>query len=137
MTMVSLVYASRTQELNERVIGDILATARANNEKAGITGALHFSSKYFLQCLEGERSAVNTLYQNIMKDERHTQPVILVYEQIDERRFSRWSMAYVGESVANEHLFFKYSGIAEFNPYQMSGPSSEFLLRELVQAGDA
>ena len=43
----------------------ILAASQRNNQRVGITGALCLSSGIFLQQLEGDRTAVNTLYHRI------------------------------------------------------------------------
>lgn len=69
MFLVSLLYASsRSSGWSESDIYQILSASRQNNEKSGVTGCLSFDGEYFLQCLEGSRSAVNQTYQQIIND---------------------------------------------------------------------
>lgn len=93
---VRLVYASRSlgnATLSE--LTDMLARARERNAEHGVTGVLAFDSRYFLQLLEGERSAVNATYNRITQDPRHGDITLLVYEQGVERLFAEWSMGWV------------------------------------------
>lgn len=50
---------------------------------------LCFSNEYFLQCLEGSRTAVNNTYQQILNDKRHHNVIMLNYTQIPEREFEK------------------------------------------------
>ncbi len=95
MNMVRLIYMSHFNgSANPHDIQDILAISRKNNEEWGITGALCYNPNYFLQCLEGPRDSVNTLYKQILCDERHQEVTLLEYCDIHERKFEKWSMAY-------------------------------------------
>ena len=134
MFLVQLVYISKAREnLNDSDIKDILSLSKENNGKQGITGLLSFNHNYFLQCLEGSRSAVNDVYQRILNDPRHTDAVILSYETIDYRYFGSWSMAYVPSSSLTQEMILTYGSSKEFDPYKMSGESALLLLSELAE----
>jgi hypothetical protein len=92
---------------------------------------LCFSNEYFLQCLEGSRTAVNNTYQQILNDKRHHNVIMLNYTQIPEREFETWSMGYVPQSQLTELLNLKYSGNIDFNPFKMSGESAHLLILTL------
>ena len=62
-------------------------------KQLAVTGALSLSNGIFLQCLEGERSAVNALYHHILKDKRHNKPEVLALEEITQRQFDPVSIA--------------------------------------------
>ena len=131
--LVRLLYASRAAaDVDHDVLLDILRQSKADNPKAGITGALCYSEGTFLQVLEGGRSAVNTLYNRIAADARHTDVVLLSYEEIGERRFAGWSMGQVNMSLVNPALLLKYSERARLDPYAVSGKASMALFEELV-----
>lgn len=62
MFLVRLVYASQISDhFSADDIESILKKARKNNKKLNVTGLLCFNRKYFLQCLEGSRTNVNTI----------------------------------------------------------------------------
>jgi hypothetical protein len=76
-------------------IGAIVQTSQKNNPKFGITGLLFFDGEFFMQCLEGSKENVNTLYHHIARDQRHQNLMILSYQSIEHREFSHWAMGYV------------------------------------------
>jgi hypothetical protein len=131
--LVRLMYASRAvPAVDQEELLAILKKSKANNPKAGVTGVLCFSEGVFMQVLEGGRSAVNKLYNRIAADARHTEVVLLNYEEISERRFGGWSMGQVNMSRLNPALLLKYSECAKLDPYAVSGKISMALFDELV-----
>jgi hypothetical protein len=85
--------------------GEIFATARRNNRRLGVTGALMTSEDTFVQTLEGEEDAVRDLYATIGRDDRHHDVTLLREEVVDDRTFGRWSMARVsGDGGADIRL---------------------------------
>lgn len=132
MYLVRLVYASRVvRPLDDGDLEQILHSARENNKDAAITGMLCFHRKFFLQCLEGSRSEVNRVYQHILNDKRHTEIVILDYQEIVSREFDEWAMGYMPESTLTESINMKYSGTKEFTPFEMLGESCHQMMIEL------
>jgi hypothetical protein len=99
-----------------------------------VTGALCLCSneRIFIQVLEGGRAAVNALYRKLLADARHTEVVLLAYEEIDERRFAGWSMGQVNMQRLNPALLLKYSESARLDPYSVSGKATAALFDELV-----
>jgi len=134
MILVRLIYTSTvTEDFVPAEIDHILKTARANNKNRNVTGLLCFNNTFFLQCLEGSREQVNNTYQKILNDKRHTNITILSYSEIIEREFHEWSMGYMPNSSLTTPLNLKYSSTPDFNPYEMSGDSTQrlmFLLKE-------
>jgi hypothetical protein len=96
-----LIYVSRnalpgSADQIEDAIAAILATARRNNARAGVTGALLYNPDCFAQVLEGESSGVQATYARIACDSRHRQTEVLCFEPIARRDFADWSMASAG-----------------------------------------
>jgi hypothetical protein len=95
--MIRLIYVSQARrDLTESDLQAILATSRRTNQALGITGILTYHPHGFMQCLEGEREAVEKIYARILCDSRHTEVKTLAYDTIDKRLFPLWAMAYVG-----------------------------------------
>jgi hypothetical protein len=131
--LVRLMYASRAvPAVDQEELVAILKKSKANNPRAGVTGVLCFSEGIFMQVLEGGRAAVNQLYNRIAADARHSDVVLLHYEEIAERRFAGWSMGQVNMARLNPALLLKYSECAKLDPFAVSGKVSMALFDELV-----
>lgn len=71
-----LKYVSRfSGSLSRSEIDDIVERAVQNNRTLGITGMMMASGGIFFQVLEGPSQAVDTLYEKIASDPRHTDMV--------------------------------------------------------------
>jgi hypothetical protein len=85
--------------LKDRDIESILASSRRNNGAGGITGMLLYSTGVFIQALEGEHNAVETLYNRIADDPRHANIAIISDQMVAERSFGDWAMGFVEASA--------------------------------------
>ena len=131
--LVRLVYVSRSVLAAEVANTEsILASSKAHNAAQGITGILCHGGGIFLQALEGGRVQVNALYAQLIKDPRHTDVVLLHYEEIKERRYSGWSMGQVNLAKLHASVVLKYSETPQLDPYAVSGDVSLTLLEELM-----
>lgn len=95
-----LMYRSRNLIPPERVkkeLGALFGAARSNNKRQHITGALLLDGEHYVQVLEGDETLVRELYEHIAKDPRHDSVALLESGTVEQRVFSRWSMAQVGE----------------------------------------
>jgi hypothetical protein len=86
------------------VLASILAAARRNNMRIGVTGALLYTARRFAQVLEGPPEAVDSIFETIQCDLRHDHVTVLEVSHPPERAFADWSMAFVDASVAAEDL---------------------------------
>ena len=122
--MHQVVYSSAAVEaFSEAQLTELLANARANNERLGVTGMLLYHEGSFLQVVEGEAEVLDHLFQKIGKDKRHHRVVPLLKRQVDERHFDNWKMGF----VAAKNL-----------PKSMPGYSDYLRLRgDPVDAGNA
>ena len=131
--LVQCLYASRaTTALTESHIDSILEQSRSNNPMLGLTGILCFTDDVFIQVLEGGRDEVCELFNNIIRDNRHSDVTILAFEEIAQRRFSNWTMGKVDISKVNPGLLLRYSEKPRLDPFSCSGHATMALLRELV-----
>ena len=131
--LVRCLYASRpVAPLDAAALDRILEQSRRNNPAAGVTGLLCVSDNLFLQVLEGGRDEVCDLYNAIVRDDRHTQVRLLVYEEIAERRFGNWTMGQVSIAKLNPAMLLKYFRRAELDPFEASGQATLALLGDLV-----
>jgi hypothetical protein len=133
--LVRLLYASRAVEsIGADIIDEILAQSRTRNVEHGVTGVLCVcqSGDVFMQALEGARDEVNRLYNNILRDSRHRDVMLLAYDEIDQRRFAGWRMGCVDLAKVNVSLVLKYSEQPKLDPFSISGRVALSLLEELI-----
>ncbi|BBB31137.1 BLUF domain-containing protein [Neptunomonas japonica] len=101
--LVHCVYTSaQTIEFSQDDIVALLEKARIKNSALGVTGMLLCDSGSFFQILEGTPEAVMSLLTVIQRDKRHDRVVKVIYESIEVRDFSEWTMGYSG--VTREDL---------------------------------
>lgn len=133
MTMVRLIYASRlARGVGADDLQHILDSSRKNNEENGITGALCYDPRAFLQCLEGPRDHINALYTAIVRDDRHRDVTLIEYADIHQREFETWSMAFVRTDELDRQLLIKYSSSREFDPFEMSALQAGAFIADLA-----
>lgn len=134
MNIVRLTYVSRlARDCGPDALGKIMAVSRQNNKKLGVTGALCYSPRGFLQILEGPANAVNELYNRIVKDARHSAVTLLEYAPIPYRDFENWSMAYVRADEIAHALLRKFSTRHVFDPFEMGPAQARGFLMAVAQ----
>ena len=93
--MFQLVYiSSARQSFCENDLGELLAVARRNNKRVGVTGLLLCGGRRFLQALEGPEKNVAFIFDKIRADERHCAVVELARRNVEAREFGDWDMAF-------------------------------------------
>ena len=121
MNLVRLIYTSRfAKQITTRDLQAILESSRSKNPNLCITGVLCYSPGCFLQAMEGPRKHVNELYRKIINDDRNLDVVLLDYSEVEERRFSDWSMAYISTEMLPAKEILRFSSSRDFNPFEMS-----------------
>jgi hypothetical protein len=102
MALHEIIYLSRASEpMSTEALAALLEKSRIDNVARGITGVLIYHQQEFLQLIEGERKAVETLYQAICNDVRHQQTYTMWSNPITERSFADWAMGFVAPREAD------------------------------------
>ena len=121
-----LMYRSRNKipaDQRKAELGPLFSTARSNNKKQQITGALLIYGDWFAQVLEGAEGPVRALFATIEADPRHENISVIQSGTAGERLFSRWAMARVSEDGEPDiRLIAHADGIA---PAMSRGTSPE------------
>lgn len=141
--LVQIIYISRstfiTSETSTGIepnVARILHKSRSNNVKNGLVGVLYFGNGNFFQCLEGEEEAVDTLYQKLEADPRHTNVTLLSKKRITTQSFSNWAMKYVPIDQAMQKLLLD-NGYASFDPYIFDDGMTQKVIELLMKVNDA
>ncbi|WP_426103553.1 BLUF domain-containing protein [Massilia sp. TSP1-1-2] len=131
--LVRLLYASRAVgKIDCAAVQNIMQKSHAYNPSNGVTGILCHSEKVYMQVLEGGRDAINSLYAKILCDERHTDVVLLHYEEIGERHYAGWTMGQANLSKVNASVLLRFCDLPDIDPHAMSGKNSLALIDELM-----
>jgi hypothetical protein len=79
--MFRLVYVSSAiAPFSQTELLDLLAKARAKNQRLDVTGMLLYKDGNFMQVLEGEETVVRELFACIERDPRHFGTIVLLEE---------------------------------------------------------
>jgi len=82
----------------------LLESARAFNQKNGITGILLYDNQQFGQIIEGEYANVMKAWKRIQDDRRHHRIELLEIREISERSFPEWLLRfYGGETLTRDY----------------------------------
>jgi hypothetical protein len=91
-----LVYVSAaTAPFAHSELTALLLRARENNRRLGVSGMLIHKDGSFFQVLEGQERIVESLYERISRDPRHTRIVVIRRDQLPRANFADWSMGFV------------------------------------------
>jgi len=85
-----------------RIVGEIVAQARARNARHDITGLLVFDGIRFCQHLEGPPDAMEALITRITQDPRHTEVRVLYRGTRIERRYQRFDLGFAQSEDAED-----------------------------------
>lgn len=96
MSVYQIVYISaEVAPFSDEDLKDLLTIARANNSAIDVSGMLVYHQGSFIQVLEGERAAVESVFAKIEQDNRHSNTTVLLKGDIEERAFESWAMGYL------------------------------------------
>lgn len=140
MSIFQLAYYSRNTIAGSfgdmiREMQAILATARSNNARLGITGSLVFDRSWFVQVLEGPKDPVWALYMQIEKDPRHRDVALIGQRTGTKRSFGAWAMAAAVRNEANEEIYLSHGLGSVLDPRKLDIEKTVSLLTALNQRG--
>jgi Sensors of blue-light using FAD len=135
-----LIYVSRSK-LNPadglvQALDAITRQSAQRNGQSYVTGLLIYHGGWFLQVLEGERSAVNDVVQRLMRDPRHENVQILAAHNISERAFPRWNMESMLLDPEHQLLVEAVEPGMRFDPSNLSPEAALKLLGAVGQVKD-
>jgi hypothetical protein len=97
--MKSILYVSESNigfsHAKDR-LSNIVEYSRWWNGSVGITGALVFTEKHFVQFIEGSDEAIDDMLIKLNSDARHMNVVVIESVERHSRYFEEWDLAYSG-----------------------------------------
>jgi hypothetical protein len=131
--IVGIAYCSKPMSFSFEKVDAILAVSRVKNAEHGITGALIYDNRTFLQWLEGTSSDVRATWERISKDDRHTEIKLLSVRKLEGRLFPDWSMtAAVTEDQSLRSLkLVPHLSLTRFDPFNWSEADVSLFMESL------
>jgi hypothetical protein len=109
--MHHIIYQSwATMPFSDAQLQELLATSHTRNALLGVTGILFYGNERFVQVLEGEKAAVQALYDRIRRDPRHGNLITYADKPVAERTFAKWAMAFEPASPERFERLVGYLG---------------------------
>lgn len=103
MGLAYLIYKSiPTTSLTEKDLLEIAEQSKLNNVDNGLTGLLVYGNNEFVQIIEGDEDAIETLYKKLLTDTRHNNIRLVRRDGLERRYFPSWSMGF--RSVSNKEM---------------------------------
>ena len=139
--MYRVVYCSRNLIADSSLqhhteIDQILQTARVNNSRKNVTGALLYNAGFFAQVLEGPRACVEEIFEKIQRDDRHGDVTVLEGGDLATRDFPDWSMAHVEPATAAQSPVISETLDQAMRDPDAAGHDVLMLMRSLVVQAD-
>ena len=127
-----IVYLSRARPgLDQSAVEELVQSARIKNRSLGITGALLFERGHFFQVLEGPKASIQSVFRAIQNDDRHTDVQLLIEDDLADRQFDNWSLAWnrQNDKALSEHFGELRASISSFGltPHEL-GMIQKFLV---------
>lgn len=130
--MVQLIYVSVPTIDSAVAASNFIFAAQEFNKSANIGGMLVSAPNFYVQVLEGDRLAVNALYNRIARDPRHKNVTIVRYMEIRYKEFPEWSMLHVNFADIKRYFMASVVQPSDITPENLSGVSSLALIRRLA-----
>ncbi|MBQ4804936.1 BLUF domain-containing protein [Aquimarina sp. MMG015] len=88
-------------------INELFEFVKINNNSLNITGILMYSDGNFFQILEGEKTLIKDLFQNILADSRHYDVIKIFDHEMIQPSFSKYNSSFTTINRKSEHLELK------------------------------
>lgn len=141
-SFVRLVYASTATANPAHIRNDLIQifeSAQQYHLNHQLTGIILYGNGCFFQCIEGKKTQVDRLYQQLLKDSRHHNITLLTYENSTQPKFANFEWRYTHAEPQIENFFIQHQ-LSGFNPYLLGDqlmPSFMDVLYQQAQTNGA
>lgn len=129
-----LVYFSRRKLVVPDPTEDIFRVARRNNDRLGISGVLFVQEDYYIQLLEGPRDILFDRFRIILNDNRHSDVILTLFEELNFPMFSDWRMATLSEENPRVRQIYRSFTSDISSLRQLSGATMWGMIEKMASA---
>ena len=102
MELYHFIYTSNpARRMTDTAMQNLLEVSREANTRFEVTGLLVCLTDCYIQLIEGPKTHVEQLYQNIQRDQRHLRVTKLCEGALTSRYYPGWAMAYQKQAIAS------------------------------------
>ena len=131
--MLQMIYTSvATKKFPPTELKDLLEISRRNNVRDGITGMLLYEDGTFIQVLEGDDETVESTFNRISKDPRHSKIVLIAKFELDHRSFNEWEMGFFDASGGQLLKLPGYTSFLSRKTVELEEPEDGDKAREVL-----
>ena len=131
--MLQMIYTSvATKKFPPTELKDLLEISRRNNVRDGITGMLLYEDGTFIQVLEGDEETVESTFNRISKDPRHSKIVLIAKFELDHRSFNEWEMGFFDASGGQLLKLPGYTSFLSRKTVELEEPEDGDKAREVL-----
>ncbi|MEM9062338.1 MAG: BLUF domain-containing protein [Pseudomonadota bacterium] len=118
----SLVYvSSATQRMSDHDLVELWEASVKRNEAQKVTGALYYGGDTFFQVIEGPDETIQSLFETISRDDRHTDVEVLAENDLASPAFRIWPMKFIdGRSSTSLQKKFDHRKLRDLPPARLS-----------------
>lgn len=110
----------------------ILAACSSYEAASGMSGALAFNDRFFVQVMEGDREIVTRQFLKTASDPRLGGVTLVGFCDIAERAFGGWTVAYAGANAEEfARVVLRHSVASHLDPTRMSEQAIVGLLADM------
>jgi hypothetical protein len=128
-------YSERDRACTDEDVARLIARSAARNRGVDVTGLLVADRDCFVQILEGPRTAVSVVFQDVCRDPRHRNVVIAECSEIEQLSCPRWGMARLTDPAKVGAAWGRVARRGVFAPWPLNALQLRALLR--IAMGDA
>jgi len=130
--LFQIIYVSSAVDaLDSQTYQSIAMKAVEFNKSVQITGMMMLYNGAIIQVMEGPKEAVTELYERILVDRRHKNPIKLFGGAIEKRDFPDWSMGFehANDAIDSDFMFRITSRIPDDRIPDSICPHTQALLK--------
>ncbi len=136
LSTISVIYLSTAADCVDTAVLQTIASVNTRNNTAdGITGALLFHRRQFIQVLEGRRDVVSRCMQRIMRDDRHHDVLLMRCDVVQQRQFWEWSNRLLQSTPAVEDKVEELFDVARYSLEPYAADRAIDLIQQLAARG--
>lgn len=140
--LIRLVYHSTCAipdypEVVGLALDDIIESATRHNLENGISGALLYADRQFIQVVEGPALSVDETFARIQNDKRHRDIRMVCRVPMTDRLFERWPIAFLSEPELRptlQHVGMKGAFDISRLPTDLIGPFLSSMLGPVIES---
>lgn len=96
--------STANKDLNQDEVTELLNQTEIRNNNEGVNGLLIYSGGNFFEVIEGEKTRIMELFENIKGDSRHRNIILVFEKEIDKPLFEYSQANFISENTEHRQI---------------------------------